>query len=116
MKLSEIQTLIATDPDTLFHTKDGFVRIASITDQRLGYSLGMVSAPFVIKVSTVQYIRAKDGKPSHCRCFNTRALSSRSINGALTNEDGVPMSVKDLVDHMDKVSLMVDELLQKENQ
>ncbi len=113
MKLSEIQTLIASNPDTLFNTKDGLVKVASITDQRLGYSLGMVSAPWVIRVSSVQYIRAKDGKPSHCLCFNTRIVTSRALQSALTINGDAPATIKDWTEHMDNVSTRIDQYLER---
>lgn len=109
MKLSEIQTLIASDPDTLFNTKDSLVKIASITDQRLGYSLGMVKTPWVIKVSSVQYIRAKDGKPSHCLVYNTRTVTSRVLQSALTINSDAPANVKDWTKHMDTLSVRIDQ-------
>ena len=113
MKLSEIQTLIASDPDTLFNTKDSLVNIFSITDQRLGYSLGMVKTPWVIKVSSVQYIRAKDGKPSHCLCFNTRTVTSRALQSVLTINSDTPANIKDWTKHMDNVSLKIDQYLER---
>lgn len=113
MKLSEIQTLIASNPDTVFNTKDSLVTITSITDQRLGYSLGMVKTPWVIRVSSVQYIRAKDGKPSHCLCFNPRTVTSRAIHSALTINSDAPATIKDWTEHMDNVSARIDQYLER---
>lgn len=114
MKLKDIQDIIATEPNTLFRTSHGLVRIADIVDQRFGHSLGMVKTPWVIKVSDVRYIRAKGDTPSHCVGYNTRTVSSRALQPFLSSK-GTSFNVKNWIEHMDNVSAKVAHLLQKEN-
>lgn len=110
MKLKDIQDIIATEPNALFQTSKGLVRIASITDQRLGYSLGMVKAPWVIKVSSVQYIKAKGDAPSHCLAYNTRTVSSRALQSFLSS-DGTPFTIKGWTEHMDNVFALLNQTI-----
>jgi hypothetical protein len=113
MKLKDIQDIIATEPNILFNTRQGLVKVADIVDQRLGYSLGMVKKPWVIKVTDVQYIRAKGDTPSHCIGYNTREVPSRVLLNVLTIKGDAPATIKDWTEHMDEISIMIDRFLEK---